>query len=125
MQPAQRLARGRLASPTTWAATLGGLVAVSVAAVIPLSLLSHQYFNGVVPLVIGVPSAVVGILVARRQPGNPIGWLLLVIAGFLSSPPTVETTRFLRTTSVSPCPGAAGPGAGRAVDPRPPAAGSW
>src|ERR1022692_5286935 len=83
MQPAERLARGSLASPATWAATLGGLVALSPAAVIPLSLLSHQYFNGVVPLVIGVPGAAVGTLVARRQPGNPIGWLLLVIAGCL------------------------------------------
>jgi hypothetical protein len=62
---------------------LGGLVAVSAAAMIPLSLLSHQYFNGAVPLVIGGPGAVVGILIARRQPGHPIGWLLLVIAGCL------------------------------------------
>src|SRR5450759_3490926 len=83
MQPAQRPARGGLASLATWAAALGGLAGVSAAAVIPLSLLSHQYFNGAVPLVIGVPGAVVGILVARRQPGNPIGWLLLVIAGCL------------------------------------------
>jgi hypothetical protein len=83
MQPGQRLARVGRVSPATWAAALGGLVAVSAAAVIPLSLLSHQYFNGVVPLVIGVPGAVVGILVARSQPGNPIGWLLLVIAGCL------------------------------------------
>jgi hypothetical protein len=83
MQPGQRLARIGRVSPATWAAALGGLAAVSAAAVIPLSLLSHQYFNGVVPLVIGVPGAVVGILVARRQPGNPIGWLLLVIAGCL------------------------------------------
>jgi hypothetical protein len=29
------------------------------------------------------PNGSVGILVARRQPGNPIGWLLLVIAGCL------------------------------------------
>jgi hypothetical protein len=83
MQPGQRLARVGRVSPATWAAALGGLVAVSAAAVIPLALLSHQYFNGVVPLVIGVPGAVVGILIARRQPGNPIGWLLLVIAGCL------------------------------------------
>ncbi len=83
MQPGQRLARVGRVSPATRAAVLGGLVTVSAAAVIPLSLLSHQYFNGVVPLVIGVPGAVVGILVARRQPGNPIGWLLLVIAGCL------------------------------------------
>jgi hypothetical protein len=83
MQPGQRLARVGRVSPATWAAALGGLAGVSAAAVIPLSLLSHQYFNGVVPLVIGVPGAAVGILVARRQPGNPIGWLLLVIAGCL------------------------------------------
>src|ERR1022692_4929494 len=83
MQPGQRLARVGGASPATWAAALGGLVAASAAAMIPLLLLSHQYFNGVVPLVIGVPGAAVAILVARRQPGNPIGWLLLVIAGCL------------------------------------------
>jgi hypothetical protein len=56
---------------------------VSAAAVIPLSLLSRQYVNGIVPLVIGVPCGVVGVLVARRQPGNPIGWLLLVIPACL------------------------------------------
>jgi hypothetical protein len=83
MQPGQRPARVGRVSPATWAAVLGGLVAVSAAAMIPLSLLSHQYFNGAVPLVIGGPGAVVGILIARRQPGHPIGWLLLVIAGCL------------------------------------------
>ena len=36
--------------------------------------------DGIVPLVIGVPCAGVGILVAKRQPGNPLGWLFLVIA---------------------------------------------
>jgi hypothetical protein len=71
--------RFRVASPATWVTVLGGLAALSFAAMIPLSFLASQIFNGVVPLVIGVPCAVVGILVARRQPGNPIGWLLLVI----------------------------------------------
>jgi hypothetical protein len=47
---------------------------------IPLSFLSGQVFNGVIPLVIGVPCAGVGVLIARRQPRNPIGWLFLVIA---------------------------------------------
>jgi hypothetical protein len=72
-----------LRSPATWAAVLSGLVVVSAVAMIPLSLLSREYFNGAVPLVIGLPCAVVGILVARRQPHNPIGWLLLVIASCL------------------------------------------
>jgi hypothetical protein len=66
-----------------WAAVLSGLVVVSAVAMVPLSLLSREYFNAAVPLVIGVPCAVVGILVARRQPHNPIGWLLLVIAACL------------------------------------------
>jgi hypothetical protein len=70
--------RLRLVSPATWAIALGGLAALSFAAMILLTVVSGQVFNGVLPLVIGVPCAVVGILVARRQPRNPIGWLFLV-----------------------------------------------
>ncbi|MGP7995920.1 MAG: hypothetical protein ACLPKI_01070 [Streptosporangiaceae bacterium] len=55
------------------------LLAATVA-LLPLTLLSHLQFDAVVALVIGVPSGVVGLLVARRQPGNPLGWLLLGIA---------------------------------------------
>jgi hypothetical protein len=42
--------------------------------------MSGQIFKGVLPLVIGVPCAGVGVLVARRQPRNPIGWLFLATA---------------------------------------------
>jgi len=86
--PAEVTARRfRVASPTTWIILLGGLAALSFAAMIPLMLMAHQVFNGLVALVIGVPCAVVGVLVARRQPRNPIGWLFLVIAAcvFLST----------------------------------------
>jgi hypothetical protein len=72
--------RSRGPSAAAWLRVLGGLAVLSLAAMIPLSFLSGQVFNGAVPLVIGVPCAAVGILVARRQPGNPIGWLFLVIA---------------------------------------------
>ena len=72
--------RSRLEPPTTCVIVLGGLAALSLAAMIPLSFLADQVFNGIVPLVIGVPCAAVGVLVARRQPRNPIGWLFLVIA---------------------------------------------
>jgi hypothetical protein len=75
--------RYRLASPATWVILLGGLAALSLAAMIPLSFLTGQIFNGAIPLVIGVPCAGVGILVARRQPRNPIGWLFLVTAACL------------------------------------------
>jgi hypothetical protein len=74
--------RFRVASPATWIILLGGLAALSFVAMIPLMLMAHQLFNGLVALVIGVPCAVVGVLVARRQP-NPIGWLFLVIAACL------------------------------------------
>jgi hypothetical protein len=72
-----------VASPATWVILLGGLAGLSLAAMIPLSFLASQIFNGVIPLVIGVPCAGVGVLVARRQPGNPIGWLFLVTAACL------------------------------------------
>ena len=72
--------RFRVASPATWIILLGGLAALSFVAMVPLMLMAHQLFNGLVALVIGVPCAVVGVLVARRQPRNPIGWLFLVIA---------------------------------------------
>jgi hypothetical protein len=80
--PASRVTarRFRVASPAAWIILLGGLAALSFVAMIPLTLMAHQLFNGLVALVIGVPCTVVGVLVARRQPRNPIGWLFLVIA---------------------------------------------
>ena len=75
--------RFRLVSPTTWAIVLGGLAALSFVAMILLTIVSGQVFNGVLPLVIGLPCAGVGILVARRQPRNPIGWLFLVTGACL------------------------------------------
>jgi len=69
-----------LAAPTVWLTVLSVLAGGSLAAMVPLSLLSHQVGDGVVALVIGVPCAGVGLVVARRQPGNPLGWLFLVIA---------------------------------------------
>ncbi len=72
----------RFASPSAWAAVLGGL-AVSALVAIPLTVLSHQLFNGVLALVLGVPCAGTGMVVARRQPRNPIGWLFLVTAACL------------------------------------------
>jgi hypothetical protein len=68
-----------------WAPTLAvavGLIAiVLIAAGIPLTIAVHQSVwqaLGNVPLM--VPFAVVGFVVARRQPGNPIGWLMLAVA---------------------------------------------
>ncbi len=65
---------------------LGALSAVAVlslAAAVPLTVLSGQLGDGLTAWAIGIPSAGVGFLVARRQPGNPLGWLFLVCAGCL------------------------------------------
>jgi hypothetical protein len=70
----------RLGSPRFWSIALGALAALSFAAAIPLSVLSNQVANLVIAAVIGLPSAGIGVLITRRQPGNPLGWLFLVSA---------------------------------------------
>jgi hypothetical protein len=75
--------RFRSSSPRGWLVALGTLAVLSFAAVIVLTLLSHQVGNGLIAAVIGVPCAGIGLVVARRRRDNPLGWLFLVIAGFL------------------------------------------
>jgi hypothetical protein len=56
------------------------LVVLLAAAVIPLNALARQnVLANAALLAISLPMCAVGLIVARRQPGNPIGWLLLVI----------------------------------------------
>jgi hypothetical protein len=76
--------RSWLASPGTATALLV-VVMLLAAAVIPLSVLARQnLLANAALLAISVPMCAVGLIVARRQPGNPIGWLLMVIpAGVL------------------------------------------
>jgi hypothetical protein len=69
-----------LASPRT-ALVLGAVFAVLAVALVPLSLIARQD-----PLVPGseaigtIPFAAAGVVIARRQPRNPTGWLFLGIA---------------------------------------------
>ncbi len=72
-----------LGSARTWRIILGLLALASLAAAIPLTVLSRQVGDGIVAAAIGVPCAVVGWAVARRQPGNPLGWLFLTTGVFM------------------------------------------
>ena len=70
-----------LASPTI-AAALGGVALLAPFGAIPLTILTHQASfqtssSIATYLVFGLAFAAVGVVVARREPRNPIGWLLL------------------------------------------------
>ena len=71
------------------AALAAGLLTVLLAAaMVPLSVAAHQNPVTTVTetLAVTLPFAAVGLIVAMRQPGNPIGWLMLCFAlGFLLS----------------------------------------
>ena len=96
-----------------WSVVLGGVAVALLAAMIPLSVSAHLVGDGVVALVIGVPCAAIGFLVARRQPRNPLGWLFLVIAIFLFVPTVGGDYAYLNYELGHPLPFAA---AGLAVD---------
>ncbi len=72
-----------LASAPSWASVAGVFLALFTVALVWLSVLARQPGNGIIALVIGVPSAGVGVVVARRQPGNPLGWIFLALAACL------------------------------------------
>jgi uncharacterized membrane protein YfcA len=80
--------RFRLASPVT-AMVLAGLTLVLMAAGIALDGLTGQLSvlssGPIVPTV--VIYAGVGVVVARRQPRNPIGWLLIIFILVLTRSP--------------------------------------
>jgi hypothetical protein len=75
--------RPRLGSPAT-VLLLGGLLVVLAAAAVPLARLAHQSLNASSgpPVWTTVPAAVVGLVLAWRKPGNPLGWILLGAATF-------------------------------------------
>jgi hypothetical protein len=76
--PAGEGGRFRLASPAT-ALALGVMVTLLAAALVALSVITHH--NALTAtgeqIAITVSFAAVGVLVARRQPGNAIGWLMI------------------------------------------------
>ena len=82
-QPQAVTGRFRLASART--AKLAGIATLVLLAVnLPLVALAHQFTfsNLSLGIWVGLPYAIVGTIVARRQPRNPVGWLLLAGAFF-------------------------------------------
>jgi hypothetical protein len=78
--------RLRLATPAS-AGVLGGLLLALAFAAVPLSRLAHQSLNastGSVPVWITAVYGGVGLVVAWRKPGNPLGWGFLAAAVFLA-----------------------------------------
>jgi MFS family permease len=65
------------------AALVGGVMLLLAAALVALSFLARQPGYPLQPIMIAIPTAAVGVLVARSQPRNPNGWLLLGIAAAL------------------------------------------
>jgi hypothetical protein len=74
----------RLVSPKT--ATVVGVGTLLLWAVgVPLAIItSHDLSGDVGVFALLVPFAVVGLLIARRQPTNPIGWIMLGVAGAIT-----------------------------------------
>jgi hypothetical protein len=75
----------RPAVPQAAAVVLGGVVLALMVLEVPFARLAHQSLlsgGGSAPLTLSVPFWVMGLLLAWRKPGNPIGWLMLGIAGF-------------------------------------------
>jgi hypothetical protein len=73
-------------TPRRAALVLSCLTAVAVAADCLLTVLAHDLrasFDGVLLLIIAIVAGV-GLVVARRQPSNPIGWMLLVASIFFA-----------------------------------------
>ena len=83
--PAAR--RWRLVSPST-ALVVGGLVLALMVIEFPLAGLARQNVllahGGSAPITASMPFWVIGLLLAWRKPDNPIGWLILGLAGFLA-----------------------------------------
>ncbi len=65
------------------AAPAGGAMLLLAAALVALSFLARQPGYPLQPIMIAIPTAAAGVLVARHQPRNPNGWLLLGIAAAL------------------------------------------
>ncbi len=76
----------RTLTPSRASLALSALTAVEVVAGCLLTVLARDLrasFDGVLLLIIAIVAAV-GLVITRRQPSNPIGWMLLVASAFFA-----------------------------------------
>ena len=79
MTPVAAARRLPIARPAT-AWLLGGLLLALAIAAVPLSRLAHQSLNssgGSVPVWVSAAYGAVGVIIASRKPGSPLGWIFL------------------------------------------------
>lgn len=69
-----------MAAPAAAAWSLGVLIVLFCAALVPLASAAREAESDIAILIILMSLAPVGIVVARRQPGNPLGWMFLALA---------------------------------------------
>ena len=72
--------RSRMAAPAAAAWSLGVLIVLFCAALVPLAVAAREAESDIAVVIIMMSLALVGIVVARRQPGNPLGWMFLALA---------------------------------------------
>ncbi|MFY9931343.1 MAG: hypothetical protein WAK82_25425 [Streptosporangiaceae bacterium] len=72
--------RSRMAAPGLAAWSLGVLMVLFCAALVPLASAAREAQSDIEAVIVVVSVALVGIVVARRQPGNPLGWMFLALA---------------------------------------------
>jgi amino acid transporter len=72
--------RTRMTAPAVAAWSLGVLIIVFIVALVPLAFAAREAESNIAGLVIVLALAAVGFVVARRQPGNPLGWMFLALA---------------------------------------------
>ncbi len=77
--PPLALALRRWATPRN-ATLLCALTLIVLALGVPLGVVAHQTTAGLVQIALTAPFVLVGFIVARRQPANCIGWIMLMVA---------------------------------------------
>jgi hypothetical protein len=83
-------------SPSSLVALLASVVlVVLVVAIVPLAYAAHETVDAVFPIAFAPAFGAVGVIVALRQPRNPIGWILLAVGLLVGGSFDVETYAYL------------------------------